>query len=94
MDIQGCRNEIDRIDGELQQLFEKRMQMAAEISRLKSQRAISTVNAEREREILLRVDGNATPDLRLTAGCSSLRSSTSAGRTRTVCATPTERSAT
>ena len=65
MDIQGCRNEIDRIDGELQQLFEKRMQMAAEISRLKSQRSISTVNAEREREILLRVDGNATPDLRL-----------------------------
>ena len=65
MDIQGCRNEIDRIDGELQLLFEKRMQMAAEISRLKSQRSISTVNAEREREILLRVDGNATPDLRL-----------------------------
>ena len=65
MDIQGCRNEIDRIDGDLQQLFEKRMRMAAEISRLKSQRSISTVNAEREREILLRVDGNATPDLRL-----------------------------
>ena len=65
MDIKDCRNEIDRIDGELQQLFEQRMRMAAEISRLKSQKAISTVNAEREREILLRVDGRSAPDLRL-----------------------------
>ena len=65
MDIQGCRAEIDNIDGQLQKLFEKRMQMAAEISRLKSARSISTVNAEREREILLRVDDSSTPDLRL-----------------------------
>ena len=65
MDIKDCRNEIDRIDGDLQQLFEQRMRMAAEISRLKSQKAISTVNAEREREILLRVDDQSAPDLRL-----------------------------
>ena len=65
MDIKDCRNEIDRIDVELQQLFEKRMQVAAEISRLKSKNSLSTVNAEREREILLHVDDRATPDLRL-----------------------------
>ena len=65
MDIQDCRAEIDKIDGQLQKLFEKRMQMAAEISRLKSKKAISTVNAEREREILLRIDDSASPDLRL-----------------------------
>ena len=65
MDIKDCRDEIDRIDVELQQLFEKRMQMAAEISRLKSQKSLSTVNAEREREILLRVDDRSTPDLHL-----------------------------
>ena len=65
MDIKDCRNEIDRIDVELQSLFEKRMLIAAEIARLKSQNAISTVNAEREREILLHVDDRADPDLRL-----------------------------
>ena len=65
MNIEDCRANIDNIDSQLQQLFEKRMQAAAEISRLKSERSLSTVNAEREREILLRVDGNASPDLRL-----------------------------
>ena len=65
MDIKDCRNEIDRIDVELQQLFEKRMQVAAEISRLKSKNSLSTVNAEREREILLHVDDRAAADLRL-----------------------------
>ena len=65
MEIKDCRNEIDRIDVELQGLFEKRMLVAAEIARLKNRNSISTVNAEREREILLHVDDRANPDLRL-----------------------------
>ena len=63
MDIQDCRNHIDRIDEQLQQLFEERMNVAAEISRLKSKNAISTINAEREREILLKVDDRSPRDL-------------------------------
>ena len=63
MDIQDCRNHIDRIDEQLQQLFQERMNVAAEISRLKSKNAISTINAEREREILLKVDDRSPRDL-------------------------------
>lgn len=63
MDIQECRNHIDSIDEQLQKLFQERMNVAAEISRLKSKQAISTVNAEREREILLKVDDRSPRDL-------------------------------
>ena len=63
MDIQDCRNHIDRIDEQLQELFQERMNVAAEISRLKSKNAISTINAEREREILLKVDDRSPRDL-------------------------------
>ena len=63
MDIQDCRKQIDRIDEQLQQLFQERMNVAAEISRLKSKNAISTINAEREREILLKVDDRSPRDL-------------------------------
>ncbi len=65
MDINNCRAEIDRIDDGLQQLFEKRMRMAGEIARRKSERQIATVDAEREREILLRIDDRAAPDMRI-----------------------------
>ena len=63
MDIQDCRNRIDHIDEQLQELFQERMNVAAEISRLKSKNAISTINAEREREILLKVDDRSPRDL-------------------------------
>lgn len=55
MDIRALREELDQIDLELVQLFAKRMDTVARISKYKIQNNLPVLDSEREREVLNRV---------------------------------------
>ena len=55
MDLQACRQEIDRIDAELLQLFTERMGVAARVAAYKQEKKLPVLDAAREREKLLDV---------------------------------------
>ena len=55
MDLQSLRDEIDGIDGQLLDLFLKRMETAGKVAAYKKEHALTTLQQGREREILSRV---------------------------------------
>ncbi len=55
MDLQSLRDEIDGIDGQLLDLFLKRMETAGKVAAYKKEHALPTLQQGREREILSRV---------------------------------------
>ena len=59
MSIEKCRDEIDRIDSEILELFHQRMGVVSEIAKLKKASHASVLNRAREREILHRVFNNS-----------------------------------
>lgn len=52
VEIQKCREEIDNVDKELVQLFEKRMDVAAKVAKVKKKFGRGTLDSAREREKL------------------------------------------
>ncbi len=58
MNLEQCRNEIDRIDDEMSLLFKKRMDIAEEVAKYKLENDIPILNKERERSIVTRVTEN------------------------------------
>ena len=63
MDIQELRQEIDRVDEELIQLFRRRMAAAAQIAQYKKQHNLPVLDRLREREVLARAAEAAGPEL-------------------------------
>ena len=52
MDLLECRNEIDKIDKELVELFEKRMNVAVNVAKYKIENNIPIFNGAREAEVI------------------------------------------
>ena len=52
MDLQELRNEIDNIDGELIELFRKRMDLSKKVAEYKKQHDLPVYDPVREEEIL------------------------------------------
>ncbi len=46
------RNEIDEIDRQITQLFERRMNLSKDIAKYKKQNQINTLNIKREEEVI------------------------------------------
>lgn len=55
MDLANLREEIDRIDGELLQLFLRRMRLCEQVAQHKKEHGLPILNRAREREILAKV---------------------------------------
>jgi len=64
MELSDYRQEIDRIDEELVQLFARRMAVADGIAALKAEKRLPVHDPAREREKLARVGEQAPPELR------------------------------
>ena len=60
--LNDYREQIDRIDEQLVDLFTKRMQIASEIAQLKKASGIPVLDAKRERELLSRIEKLSGPD--------------------------------
>ncbi len=58
MNLEQCRNEIDKIDDEMSLLFKKRMDIAEDVAKYKLENNIPILNKERERSIVARVTEN------------------------------------
>jgi chorismate mutase len=54
MRIEDCREEIDRIDGELLRLLNRRALLALEIGEIKARAGLPVIDEGREREVLAR----------------------------------------
>ncbi|MBO7147406.1 MAG: chorismate mutase [Lentisphaeria bacterium] len=63
-DLKAARQEIDKIDNELLQLFLKRMELGERIGKYKQENGLPIENPEREREILLHIWDSADPEMR------------------------------
>ena len=63
MELKELRNEIDLIDDELVQLFNKRMQLSAQVANYKKEHNMPIHVPAREREILQDVAAKSSPDL-------------------------------
>jgi len=62
MRIEDCREEIDRIDGELLRLLNMRARLALEVGELKARAGLPLKDEGREREVLYRSSAaNAGP---------------------------------
>ena len=55
--------EIDRIDSQISELFEKRMALVLDVAKLKEQNNLPVLNAAREREILTRVTAGKSDEM-------------------------------
>ncbi len=62
MDIKNLREEIDSIDNELVELFEKRMRTAASIADYKKANGLAVSDKGREREVLNKVTARVSPE--------------------------------
>ena len=63
MDINGLRQEIDSIDKQLTELFEKRMKTAAEIAAYKKENGLAVYDRERERKVFNKVTEMTSPEI-------------------------------
>lgn len=63
MELKELRNEIDLIDDELVQLFNKRMQLSAQVADYKKEHNMPIHVPAREREILQDVAAKSSPDM-------------------------------
>lgn len=55
MNLEECREKIDRIDDQLADLFKERMYLATDVARYKKENGLNVRNRERERDILDRM---------------------------------------
>lgn len=62
MDIKELRNEIDSIDNQLVELFEKRMRTASAIADYKRANGLAVSDKGREREVINKVTSNVSPE--------------------------------
>lgn len=60
MDLQEIRNQLDRIDTELERLFEKRMELCGEVAEYKLETGKAVYDADRERQKIQAVTDMAT----------------------------------
>ena len=51
-ELKKYRNEIDEIDKQITELFEKRMDISKEIAKCKKEQQIGILNAKREEEVI------------------------------------------
>lgn len=63
MKIEELRNEIDAIDDQLIELFEKRMKTAKSIADVKRKEELPVTNRERERAIINKLTNKVSPEL-------------------------------
>ena len=64
MNLENYRAEIDKIDNELVELFQKRMEVASKIGQYKRENNLPVLNSQREREILNEVTNKAKPEMK------------------------------
>ena len=64
MNINEARKEIDKVDSELVKLFEKRMNLSAEIAEYKKEKNIPVFDEKREREITEKIKEKSSENLR------------------------------
>ena len=62
-ELDALRREIDSIDTELVTLLKRRMDIAAEIAKLKAEKGMPVLDQERERLLLERIDEMAGEEL-------------------------------
>ncbi|MBO5059610.1 MAG: chorismate mutase [Clostridia bacterium] len=65
MDLDKARQTIDRVDDQIIELFEERMKAAYEVAKYKKENNLPIYNGKREREIVNRLIGKASPELAL-----------------------------
>lgn len=63
LDLKKIREEINGIDDEIAELFEKRMVLARDVAEYKRQNDMAVYDRRREREIINRVSGNVSEEL-------------------------------
>lgn len=63
MDLEQLRKEIDAIDGEITDLFIRRMKLCGEVARYKKENGLAVMSQGREREILRRVSVQAGEEM-------------------------------
>lgn len=59
IDLQDCRNEIDRIDNEIVRLFEERMKVCENVAEYKINTGKKVLDPQREREKIASLRGKA-----------------------------------
>ena len=59
MDIREIRSRIDEINGEMLELFIKRMELSEEVAKYKNEHSLPILNRAREREVLADVMAKA-----------------------------------
>jgi len=64
MDLQNYREQIDKIDDELLQLFSERMNIARQIALYKKEHNLPALDAARETEKLAAIDEKASEEMR------------------------------
>ena len=65
MELSEIRNEIDKLDKQIQNLFEERMLLCQDVARYKKAHNMPVFQAGREQQILDRVESNARDGLGL-----------------------------
>ncbi|MEF9853050.1 MAG: chorismate mutase [Hydrogenoanaerobacterium sp.] len=63
MKLSEIRTEIDKIDDETAKLFERRLELVAEIANIKAAQGVPILNITREDEIINRITINKDEDL-------------------------------
>lgn len=61
IDLNKIRDQIDSIDDQLIELFEKRMNLASDVAKYKMENNMQILNSKREREIINRISKNIAP---------------------------------
>ena len=56
MNLEKVRNQIDRIDERISELFNERQRLAAEIAKIKKEEGLPTQDLAREEEIMKRAE--------------------------------------
>lgn len=64
MDLKELRDQIDRIDGEIQQLFEERMDVVKEVAAYKKEHNLPILHSNREDEILEKIAARSRTEYR------------------------------
>lgn len=65
MDINELREDINKINKEMLELFTKRMEISLDIAKYKQENNLSIMDSARERELILNVDKNAKEGLEI-----------------------------
>lgn len=64
LDLKELRNEIDRLDTQIQQLFERRMDIVKAVAAYKKEHDLPVLHAGRENEVLDKIAAASRPEYR------------------------------